>query len=94
MFSKIQEESQDGEVEIGNADMVLSMFGAVTAEALVDLFEVVVGCPHSVAKKHFDLEILIEGVLAFFDNPAIRRVIDRFFTTNVTSDQTEESSPS
>lgn len=76
----------------GNVELVLSALGSVSPEALVGLFDVVVGCGPKVAREHFDLDILIDGVIGFFDNPAIRRVIERFFSSNEPSDQTENSS--
>jgi len=80
------------EKDAGTAETLLAALGSVSPEALVGLFDVVVGCGPKDAREHFDLEILIDGIMGFFENPAIRRVIERFFSSNEQSDQTENSS--
>lgn len=73
-------DSKEAQATSTNMDLVIKALGSFTAEALVDLFEVVTGCTTSVANKYFDIGILISGVIVLFDNPSIKRVIDRFFS--------------
>lgn len=91
IFSNVQQQGKDGEAPTQELELVLAAFEVVSPQALVSLFDIVVGCGPEKAKKYFDIEILIDGVMAFFEQPSIRRVIDRFFTTSESSDQTEES---
>lgn len=90
IFSGLSPE-EEAENPTSEIELIMKALGKVTPKALVDLFDVVVGCGPAKAKEHFDIEILIDGTLAFFEQPAIKRVIERFFTSNDSSDQTDES---
>jgi len=75
--------------------MITSILGNLTSDALVDLFQVLVGCSKKEAETYFDIGILVEVAMEVYENQAgIRRLLDRFFFTEDLRESTEEPSTS
>jgi hypothetical protein len=75
--------------------MITSVLGNLTSDALIDLFQVLVGCSKKDAEKYFDVGILVDTALEVYENqPGIRRLLDRFFSTEDSPESTEEPSTS
>lgn len=54
----------------------------LTADALIDLFTAMVGCSKEESELYFDISILVEVVIEVYNRqPAVRRLLDRFFFT-------------
>lgn len=85
---------QSNEEDIGGGlEMITQILANVTSDALIDLFQVLVGCSAKDAEKYFDVGILVEVALDVYENqPGIRRLIDRFFSTDELIESTEDSS--
>ena len=62
------------------------------ADALIELFSLLFGCGIEVAREEFDIAILIDGCFSLYENsPAIKRVLNRFFSSSSsTSTPTEQ----
>lgn len=75
--------NEDGDVSVpGNTQEIFSVLnGVVSADALIDLFVVVVGCSEKEADEHFDIIYLIDGVQALLMQERYIKVINRFFST-------------
>lgn len=64
---------------------------ALSADALLDLFTVIIGCSAEVAETHFDAAVLIDGLVTVYDKqPVIRRLIERFFSTPASEAESQE----
>lgn len=75
--------------------MITAVLGNLTSDALVDLFQVLVGCSKKDAEKYFDIGILVDVAIEVYENqPGIRRLLDRFFSTEDSPEPTEEPSTS
>ena len=73
--------------------MITGVLANVTSDALIDLFQVLIGCSKKDAEKYFDIGILVEVALDVYENqPGIQRLIDRFFSTDESTESTEDSS--
>ena len=85
--------SEEGDIEGGGIGMITQILANVTSDALIDLFQVLVGCSKKDAEKYFDVGILVEVSMDVYENqPGIRRLIDRFFSTDESTESTEDSS--
>jgi hypothetical protein len=61
--------------------ILLRFIQSLDEDALIDLFEVVIGCPKEASELHFDAADLIEACVALYsDSPTIKRLVDRFFS--------------
>lgn len=66
----------------------------LTADALIDLFVVLVGCSEEDAEIYFDISILVDVAFEVYNRqPALRRIIERFFSAP-SSEETEEDESS
>lgn len=62
-------------------DFLIQILENLTADALIDLFQALVGCSQAAAEVHFDVATLIEVALTVYnEQPSIRRLIERFFS--------------
>ena len=78
---------EDGIVMIG------TILEQLSADALIDLFSLIIGCPKSFAEKHFDVGILLDAVMTVYESQAaFQRVISRFFSQTTSTNDSEESS--
>lgn len=86
-------QGSDEAVETTGIGMITTVLANVTSDALIDLFQVLVGCSKKDAEKYFDIGILVEVAMDVYENqPGIRRLIDRFFSTDESTESTEDSS--
>ncbi len=91
LLSGIQQDEQLPQAS--GLDFITGILGKVTSDALVDLFQVLVGCSKKDADKYFDIGILVDVALDVYENqPGIQRLIDRFFSTDELEESTEDSS--
>ena len=84
---------QNTETTAGGLEVVGVIVGNFDTDALLELFSLLFGCGMDVAREEFDIAILIDGVFAIYENsPAIKRVLNRFFSSkDSTSTPTEQS---
>jgi hypothetical protein len=76
---------------MGGFDVVLAVLGSLDENGLVELFEAVFGCSKEVAEQDFDIALLVNGLVALYNNaPALRGLADRFFSP-ASSENTEGS---
>lgn len=84
---------QQGSTSMTGLEFIVRMVEELDEGALVDLFTAIVGCDPAVSEVHFDIATLIETAVAIYNGqPAIQRLIDRFFSTPNSSGSTEEHS--
>lgn len=99
--SAFRQLSEDGvEVtKLGGAELIGSLVGALNADALIDLFTAIVGCSPEISEEHFDIATLVEAAIFVYEGqPAIKRLIDRFFSmpsssTSLVEDSTTSEQP-
>jgi hypothetical protein len=65
----------------------------ITPDAMLELYRIVIGCTPEYAEENFDVVVLIDAVKAVYDgHPAIRQLVERFFSENSSAEVPEESS--
>jgi len=86
--------NEEGEISFDNGlDLLGDIIEVLTADALIDLFVVILGCSKTFANKHFDIAVLIEAVMLVYENqPSLGRVLGRFFSQASSEESTEEPS--
>ena len=74
--------NEEGEITFsGGFELLGDIIDVLTADALIDLFVVVIGCPKNFANKHFDVSVLIDAIAMVYEKqPSIGRVLSRFFS--------------
>lgn len=91
-LQELADEEGNVVIEDGIA-MIGTIIGQLSADALIDLFSLIIGCPNSYAEKHFDIAILIEALMTVYESqPSFQKVISRFFSQTTSTSDTEESS--
>jgi hypothetical protein len=66
----------------GGLEFVNLLIESLDADALLDLFTALVGCEPEVTEVHFDVAVLLDTVVEVYNNqPAVRKLIERFFST-------------
>ena len=92
LLKGLQTDDVEGE-EGGGLVMITQILANITSDALIDLFHVLIGCSKKDSEKYFDIGILVEVTMDVYENqPGIRRLIDRFFSTEESEEPTEDSS--
>ena len=86
--------NEEGEVTFeGGLDLLQGIIGSLTADALIDLFVVILGCSKKFANENFDIAILIDAVFEVYDaQPSLGKVLSRFFSQTTSTENSEESS--
>ncbi len=86
--------NEEGEISFTSGfDLLSDIIDKLTADALIDLFVLVFGCPKNFANKNFDIGVLVEGLTLVYDaQPSIGKVISRFFSAVTSEEDTEEPS--
>ena len=86
--------NDEGEISFsGGFDLLGDVLKALTADALVDLYVLILGCSKTFANKHFDIGTLVEAIALVYDSqPSIGRVLSRFFSLVSSEETTEEPS--
>lgn len=73
--------------------IVLMFIESLDADALVDLFTVMVGCPKEVSEVYFDIADLVDVVINVYErNNSLKKLIDRFFSSASSTNTTQEPS--
>lgn len=73
-------------------EIILDIAGGLDVDSLIDLFMVATGCTKEEADEYFDIGILVEtGMLIYENQPAVKRVVNRFFSDANSMVNTEES---
>lgn len=85
---------EEGNIKIENGvEMIGTILQQLSADALIDLFSLIIGCPKSFAEKHFDIAILIDALMLVYESQSsFQRVISRFFSPTTSTNDSEESS--
>jgi len=85
---------EDGDIEkAGVGSIVSNIIENLSADALLDLFVVVIGCSPEQAEECFDIAVLIDAAMEVYEkSPAVKRLIQRFFSPQPSTPSTEESS--
>ncbi len=86
--------NEEGEVTFeGGLDLLQGIIGSLTADALLDLFVVILGCSKKFANENFDIAILIDAVFEVYDaQPSLGKVLSRFFSQTTSTENSEEPS--
>lgn len=86
--------NEEGEITFsGGFELLGDIIDVLTADALIDLFVVVIGCPKNFANKHFDVSVLIDAIAMVYEKqPSIGRVLSRFFSPVSSEESTTEPS--
>jgi hypothetical protein len=73
-----------------------NILGSIEPDALLGLYEIILGCSANFSEKNFDIADLVDAiVMVYNEHPTIRRLIDRFFSTDsLSEEQVEDSTPS
>jgi hypothetical protein len=67
----------------GGIEVLGVILGQLDADALIELFSLLFGCGIEVAREEFDVAVLVDGCFALYENsPAIKRVLNRFFSSS------------
>jgi hypothetical protein len=84
---------QSSDDRAGGIEVIGVILEQLDADALIELFSLLFGCGIEVAREEFDVAILVDGAFAMYENsPAIKRVLNRFFSSSSsTSTPTEQS---
>lgn len=84
----------DGNSKFDNAfDLLNLLVDSLSEDALIDLFTAAVGCPPEVSEEHFDVATLLDVVIEIYnEQPAVRRLLDRFFSTPDTGQENSAES--
>lgn len=86
--------NEEGEVEFsGGLDLLQEIIGSLTADALIDLYIVVLGCSKKFANENFDIATLVDAVVEVYEaQPSIGKVLSRFFSQTTSVESSDESS--
>ena len=65
----------------GGVQMVAAVLSTLSGESLIELYVLVFGCPVEAAEECFEIDTLIDGIVALYENSkAIKRLVGRFFS--------------
>lgn len=86
--------NEDGEVVFeGGLDLLQEVIESLTADALIDLFVVILGCTKKFADENFDIAVLIDAVIEVYEaQPSIGKVLSRFFSQTTSAENSDEPS--
>jgi len=78
---------EDGGIEAPDTfRLVLALLDTLTPEAMIDLYCTVLGCEKELANEHFEVDVLVEALIALYHNqPAIQKAVSRFFSITVSA---------
>jgi hypothetical protein len=72
-------------------EFISSLLEAMTVDALIDLFIVMIGCSREDAEVYFDIGVLIDVLVEVYEKqPAVRRLVERFFSTPASEESQAE----
>lgn len=79
--SNMEQGGKDIQSETG-LEFLWEVINSLTPDALIDMFIVVTGCTKEEAELYFDISVLVDAVVLIYEKqPAVRRLIERFFST-------------
>ncbi len=86
--------NEEGEIVFsGGLDLLQEIIGSLTADALIDLYIVVLGCSKKFADENFDIAVLIDAIVEVYEaQPSLGRVLSRFFSQTTSIENSEEPS--
>ncbi len=86
--------NEEGEIVFeGGLDLLQEIISGLTADALIDLYIVVLGCSKKFANEHFDIAVLIDAIVAVYEaQPSLGKVLSRFFSQTTSVESSDESS--
>ncbi|HEC63757.1 MAG TPA: hypothetical protein ENI23_00520 [bacterium] len=86
--------NEEGEIVFaGGLDLLQEIIGGLTADALIDLYIVVLGCSKKFANEHFDIATLIDAIVEVYEaQPSLGRVLSRFFSQTTSIEDSDEPS--
>ena len=65
----------------GGVQMVAAVLSTLSGESPIGWYVLVFGCPVEAAEEYFEIDTLIDGILALYENSkAIKRLVGRFFS--------------
>jgi hypothetical protein len=77
----------------GGIAIIGIILSQLDTDALIELYSLLFGCGIDVANEEFDIAVLIDGALALYENsPTIKKVMNRFFSSNRSTSTPIESS--
>lgn len=92
-INSVKGKTVDGNDTAQTIEVMLELFGALSEDALLELFGLVTGCTQDEAEKYFDVADLIDAVVIVYEEqPSIRRLVERFFSVPASTKTSEESS--
>jgi hypothetical protein len=82
VLKKIRNDKKEIVIDEGQGiDFLVQIVENLSADALIDLFEVLVGCSKEDAEVYFDVATLIDVAITVYDEqPSVRRLAERFFS--------------
>jgi len=84
---------REGVTAASGVEFIGKMLDHLTADALIDLFQALITCTKEEAELHFDIALLIDVVAETYERqPAVKRLVERFFSQANSTVTTEESS--
>lgn len=80
----------EGTVEAGSGiELIGSIIGELSADALIDLYAALIGCPNEDAEVYFDVATLVDvAIMVYEGQPSVRRLMERFFSTSSSEQDT------
>ena len=83
---------EEGVIQVESGfELLGALIEHLTADALIDLFALVIGCTANFANKQFADDILIDAVeLLYGSQPAFQKIIARFFSPTTSTTDTED----
>ena len=81
----------EGNIVISDGfSFIAQVIEQLDVEALLTLYQIILGCDRKFAEKHFDIATLIDAVLMVYEHqPSFRRLLSRFFSIPSSEQSTE-----
>jgi len=81
-LSDVAEKRAENEAEVGTENYLTNILSNLSADSLLELFSIVIGCNKKVSEEYFDFGVLVDSVLVFWDKQTgIQKLVNRFFST-------------
>lgn len=73
-------------------EVLIKIADVVDDETLISAYEIVIGCNREFANENFDINVLADSIEVLMKNETYRKVIERFFGTQSSNTNSEQSS--
>ena len=91
IYKKLSEDNTDGVFSLDGVEVLTSVLSTMDEDALISMFIMTFGCTREVAEEYFDIELMIDGMVALYNHqPAIQKLVSRFFSNTPSSDTVPE----